>query len=395
MPGSPGVRVKTVSNIMVKQSGGTIRARLLDQGAYRWYIGTIFGLAYQTAEVVYTWTNHNSLGMKLAATALLVVFYLGYLVIPPLVWPERVRTRVIVLAVYWAATFSLLPFLGAFIVWVWPLVIAMIPFCWLPLAPTLVLSAIVIAAQGLVAALNRFSLNDGTAFSPFVSATILISLIAITSQIAANRKLQDAQATIATLAAAEERARLARDLHDVLGHSLTVVAVKSELAGRLVERDPKRAAAEIADIEQLARTALVDLRAAVSSYRDMNLDTELSAARTALEAAGIEPHIPEDASAVDADLRPLFSWVLREGVTNVIRHSGAKECWVELAPRELRVRDDGAGAATPGDVVASKAGRTAGTGLKGLSERAAEAGAQLSAARADGGFVLTVAKAAG
>jgi two-component system sensor histidine kinase DesK len=280
-------------------------------------------------------------------------------------------------------------------VWVWPLAIAMIPFCWLPLAPTIILSAIVIAAQGVVAALNRSSLTDGTAFSPFVSATILISLIAITSQIAANRKLQDAQSTIATLAAAEERARLARDLHDVLGHSLTVVAVKSELAGRLVERDPTRAIAEISDIEQLARTALSDLRAAVSSYREMNLDTELSAARTALEAAGIEAHLPSDSSGVDEDLRPLFGWVLREGVTNVIRHSGAKQCWVDLEKRELRVRDDGAGLGSSGESIARKADGKSGNGLKGLTERAAEEGAKLSASRVNEGFVLTVAKAAG
>ena len=87
--------------------------------------------------------------------------------------------------------------------------------------------------------------------------------------------------------------------------------------------------------------------------------------------------------------------VLREGVTNVIRHSGAKQCWVELESRELRVRDDGAGAPVPGDVVARRAGGKTGNGLSGLSERAAEAGAQLSAARTDDGFVLTVAKAAG
>ena len=127
----------------------------------------------------------------------------------------------------------------------------------------------------------------------------------------------------------------------------------------------------------------------------MNLDTELSAARTALEAAGIEPHLPPDAAGVDEDLRPLFGWVLREGVTNVIRHSGAKQCWIELEPRELRVRDDGAGAPIPGDVVARRASGTSGNGLKGLAERAAEAGATLSAARAGGGFLLTVAKAAG
>jgi two-component system sensor histidine kinase DesK len=123
----------------------------------------------------------------------------------------------------------------------------------------------------------------------------------------------------------------------------------------------------------------------VSSYREMNLDSELAAARTALDASGIHAHLPLDGSAVDPDLRPLFGWVLREGVTNVIRHSKATECWVELRHRSLSVRDDGLG------VPAARKGN----GLTGLTERALEAGAKLTAANGEsGGFVLTVAKRA-
>jgi two-component system sensor histidine kinase DesK len=375
--------VSVVSTVGRQQPSAGIRARLLNRGAYRWYFGTIFGLIYQIAEFVYVWTNGGSLGMKLAGTGLLVFFYLCYVALPPLIWPQAPRFRIIAIVVYWLATFALLPFIGVFTVWVWTLVAAMVPFCWLRLRTTIALGAMVIAAQGVVALVQTNSLGNGTAISPFVTVSVLISLIAITNQIAANRQLRDAQATIATLAAAEERARLARDLHDVLGHSLTVVAVKSELAGRLVERDPKKAAAEINDIEQLARTALADLRAAVSSYRDMNLDVELTAARTALDAAGIHAHLPLDASAVDEDLRSLFGWVLREGVTNVIRHSKATECWVDLRRNSLSVRDDGLG--IPGD------GK--GNGLTGLNERALEAGAKLTASNGDtGGFLLTVAR---
>jgi two-component system sensor histidine kinase DesK len=248
--------------------------------------------------------------------------------------------------------------------------------------PTLIVCLGVVLAQIALSAIGDFA--NGTIFAPFVTVSVAVSLLAITRQIIANKDLRDAHATIASLAAAEERARLARDLHDVLGHSLTVVAVKSELAGRLVERDPQRAIAEIADIEGLARTALADLRAAVSSYRDMNLDSELVAARTALDAAGIRAHLPADGSAVEEELRPLFGWVLREGVTNVIRHSNAEECWVDLKPHSLSVRDNGRG--VPGD------GK--GNGLTGLRERAIEAGAKITATGAEsGGFVLTVAKA--
>jgi two-component system sensor histidine kinase DesK len=376
-----------------QQPSAGIRARLLNRGAYQWYLGTIVGLIYQVFEVVYVWTAPTSLGTKIGATALLLLFYLGYVFIPPLIWPRSVRVRIITLSLYWLATFALVPFLGVFVVWVWVLVIAMVTFTWLPLAPTLVLPAVIVVAQALYS--WNYGFGDGTIFAPFVTVTVLVSLLGITRQIITNRALHDAQAQIATLAAAEERARLARDLHDVLGHSLTVVAVKSELAGRLVERDPRRAAAEIKDIEMLARTALADLRTAVSSYREMSLESELSAASTALEAAGITAHLPVDGASVDEDLRPLFSWALREGVTNVIRHSGATQCWVDLEPRKLTVRDDGVGTAESGHVVASKASGKSGNGLRGLSERAAESGATLAASRVGDGFLLTIAGTAG
>jgi two-component system sensor histidine kinase DesK len=374
--------VTIVSTVGRQQPGAGIRARLLNRGAYQWYLGTIFGLAYQVAEIVYVWTSSDTLGFKLLATVALSVFYLTYIVLPPLLWPQSVRARILAVTVYWVASFALVLFVGAFVIWVWPLVISMIAFLWLPFVPSVIMIVIIGGVQLLIAAANDYA--DGTGFAPLVTVIVAVSLFSITRQIVANRQLRDAQDTIASLAAAEERARLARDLHDVLGHSLTVVAVKSELAGRLVERDPKKAIAEIADIEVLARTALADLRAAVSSYRDMNLETELTAARTALDAAGIRAHLPLDASAADPDLRSLFGWVLREGVTNVIRHSRATQCWVELTAHSLSVRDDGDG--VPGDGT--------GNGLTGLRERALEAGAKLEVAGADsGGFVLTVERA--
>jgi two-component system sensor histidine kinase DesK len=373
-----------VSSVGGAAPDAPIRARLLNRNAYQWYLGTIIGLAYQSAEIAYVWTLTGTLGFKLIATLLLALFYLAYIVLPPLVWPQTVRARILALTIYWVASFALIPFLGTFVVWIWPLVVSMIAFTWLPFIPAVVMIVIIGAMQLLLAAEDRFA--EGTGFAPLVTVIVAVSLFSITRQIVANHQLRDAQATIASLAVVEERARLARDLHDVLGHSLTVVAVKSELAGRLVERDPKKAIAEIADIETLARTALADLRAAVSSYRDMNLATELRAAGTALDAAGIRSHLPADASVVDSDLRSLFGWALREGITNVIRHSKATQCWVELTPRSLTVRDNGSG--VPGDGT--------GNGLAGLRERAHDAGAQLTAAGSDdGGFVLTIARASG
>jgi two-component system, NarL family, sensor histidine kinase DesK len=374
--------VASVSSVGRQQPEAGIRARLLNRGAYQWYLGTIIGLAYQSAEIVYVWASHGAVGFKLISTVLLALFYLTYIVLPPLIWPQSTRTRIVALAIYWTASFALVPFIGTFVVWIWPLVISMIAFTWLPFVSSVIMIAIIGGVQLVFAANAQF--EDGTGFAPLVTVIVAVSLFSITRQIVANQRLRDAQDRIASLAAAEERARLARDLHDVLGHSLTVVAVKSELAGRLVERDPAKAVTEIRDIEVLARTALADLRAAVSSYREMNLDAELAAARTALDAAGIRAHLPLDTSAVEEENRPLFGWVLREGVTNVIRHSRAEQCWVELGPQSLTVRDDGLGV--------PQGGR--GNGLTGLTERALEAGAKLTTSNGEtGGFVLTVALA--
>jgi two-component system sensor histidine kinase DesK len=160
---------------------------------------------------------------------------------------------------------------------------------------------------------------------------------------------------------------MARDVHDILGHSLTVITVKAELAARLLEVDPERARAEVADLERLARDALADVRQAVVGFRQMSLPAELARARTALATAGIEADLPTAVDAVPTRLREVCAWTLREGVTNVIRHSGASTCSVTLDETGICVRDDGTGP-VPG---------TPGTGLLGLAERAEGAGARL------------------
>jgi two-component system sensor histidine kinase DesK len=111
---------------------------------------------------------------------------------------------------------------------------------------------------------------------------------------------------IARLAVDEERNRFARDMHDIVGHSLTVIAVKAELAGRLVRRDPDRAEAEINDVERLSREALGEVRTAVAGYRDVTLSAELANARTALSAAGIDADLPSAIDDVPTERRELF-----------------------------------------------------------------------------------------
>ncbi|WP_217996506.1 sensor histidine kinase [Piscicoccus intestinalis] len=181
----------------------------------------------------------------------------------------------------------------------------------------------------------------------------------------------------AELAVELERARMARDLHDILGHSLTVITVKAELAGRLVDVDPRRAKTEIADLERLSRDALAEVRETVSGYRQLSLPAELVRARRALDAAGIEARLPGATDDVDPGLRDLFAWVVREGVTNVVRHSGARRCEVELTATTVRVCDDGVG-------VRDDTAIEAGNGLTGLRERARKVGAVVGVAREPG-----------
>lgn len=168
----------------------------------------------------------------------------------------------------------------------------------------------------------------------------------------------------------------------MLGHTLTVVAVKAELAGRLVEQDPARARGEIEQVQSLARTALADVRAMVTTTREVTLAGELAGARQALDAAGIEAQVPLVVDDVPDRVRSLFAWGVREGVTNVLRHAAARHVQIRLSPAELVVQDDGRGAGLPGD---------GGNGLVGLAERARLVGAVVeSGPGPSGGFRLVV-----
>lgn len=221
-----------------------------------------------------------------------------------------------------------------------------------------------------------------------------VAMWGVTGMIERNLELARAQATIAEMAVQSERTRFARDLHDILGHSLTVLTVKAELAGRLVGIDPERAGQEIAEVERLARQALVDVRAAVSSYREATLPGELASARAALEAAGIVAELPGAVDDVPPERRALLAWAIREGVTNVVRHSKARRVWVRLDGSGVEIADDGVGPdadreAPPPEEGAQQHGRA--HGLVGLRERAAAGGARVVVGRRDGGgFVLRV-----
>jgi two-component system, NarL family, sensor histidine kinase DesK len=215
----------------------------------------------------------------------------------------------------------------------------------------------------------------------FVLLMLTAGMVTVTQLIRTVNLLRTARDEIRVLAVAEERARMARDLHDVLGHSLTTITVKTGLTRRLLESgaEPARALAEVGDAERLSRQALAEIRATVSGYRRGSLATELAGAQEALRAAGIDAVLPQAVDEVAEELREPFAYVLREGVTNVIRHSGATRCEIRLCPRSLEIRDDGR----------SAAGVSAGSGLAGLTERMAAVGGRLIAEPLSGkGFRL-------
>jgi two-component system, NarL family, sensor histidine kinase DesK len=213
------------------------------------------------------------------------------------------------------------------------------------------------------------------------------SAIAVRQLTVSVAQLRAARQELARAAVDQERLRFARDLHDLLGHSLSVIILKSELAGRLLPASPIRAGLEVADVERAGRDALRQVRRAVVSYRQPVLEHELAGAHELLLAAGIVPDVTHSAGELPPALNGLLAWAVREGVTNVVRHSRARRCEIRVDRHgnvvRLAVNDDGrgtGGGATP-----------TGTGLTGLAERAALLGAELSVGPHPlGGFNLSM-----
>ena len=213
----------------------------------------------------------------------------------------------------------------------------------------------------------------------WVEALMMISTVVpayVVSQIVSvNRELIEARAEIAHLASEAEQARIARDLHDLLGHSLTAITVKAGNYRRLAASDSSGSLREIAAVEELARHALADVRAAVSSYREVTVAGELARGKELLRAAGITADLPTATDIVNATHQELYGLqAIREGLTNVVRHSRALNCTVTLSRTEVEIRDD---------EPRSGRGIARGNGLAGLWERVATAGGHLEAGPLD------------
>ncbi len=180
-------------------------------------------------------------------------------------------------------------------------------------------------------------------------------------------KLHRAEQRVSVLAVAAERERIGRDLHDILGHSLTAISIKSALAARLVDQDPAAAKRQLDEIEEVARQALADVRATASGFREVRVATEIASARSILLAAGIEARVPSAIEPLSDRVSELFGYVVREAVTNVVRHSEATTCTIEVDATQIVVTDDGSGFVRTGK----------GSGLAGLTERVQAHGGQL------------------
>jgi two-component system sensor histidine kinase DesK len=201
-------------------------------------------------------------------------------------------------------------------------------------------------------------------------------LVAVITELARTRQ------ELADTAVTQERLRFSRDLHDLLGHTLSVIVVKAEVVRRLTRSD--EAAEHAADIETIGRRALAEVRQAASSFRGMTFAGELGRARIALQAAGIDLASPDQPPSLPAPVDELFGWVVREAVTNVVRHSGAARCTITVAVRGddavIDVSDDGS----------TGHGATPGGGLIGLRERAEAVHGRLDVTGSADGLTLSV-----
>jgi two-component system sensor histidine kinase DesK len=226
---------------------------------------------------------------------------------------------------------------------------------------------ITMAAEGLLLHSSPWTWGVGAVMTLVVGGCNII----MAQKVRANCKLQLAHEEIEQLAKVAERERIARDLHDVLGHTLSVIVLKSELAGRLIAGNPERSAAEIADVEQIARKALSEVRETITGYRAEGLAAEIKRAQSILDTAGVTLVCEEKPPTLKPTEETVMSLVLREAVTNVVRHAQASQCVMRFATQDgktaLVVEDNGRGGV-----------REEGNGLRGMRERIEALGGRLA-----------------
>jgi two-component system sensor histidine kinase DesK len=357
---------------------GRVRARL----------GVVLGLLFLAAPV------SDLLGRDLGRAhvvaillglALFVALYVSLL--PPAAWLGRLGPAAIPIALGLLPTIAGVLLLGGAPASFVALFVYFVAAAGLLLPARAALA--IIAATTVAVAIAAAARGDASAAIAWIALTIVsigVMMTAFGRISRANRELRDAREELAQLAVSEERLRIARDVHDLLGHSLSVVALKSELAAKLVRAEPERAEAELEDIQTVSRQALGEVREAVQGYRRLALADALAGARAALSAAGIDCQLADTEVKLPAEVDAVLAWAVREGTTNVIRHSHARHCAIRVQSdgerAALEIEDDGS--------AVSRAPR-AGSGLAGLRERVQRVRGELDAdARPGGGFRLSL-----
>lgn len=351
-------------------------------GPRRWELGGTFAQLFLISAYVAVITSDLAVVTKVWSVALLAAFAAFYIFVPGRCLFRPLPTKIAVVATLLALSAPQFLVLGsaATALWIYAAVVGgFLLRNWVAMA-----LAVLLAVGMLVV-----DLAYGDPFSwelAMVTVAITAFMVGFVGNIRLSRELRVTREALAVAAVAAERERIGRDLHDILGHSLTAIAVKAGLARRLVGRDDAAAAVEIGDVERLAREALADVRATASGYRDVSLAAELAVARSVLRAAGISATLPGSVDEVDAAQRELFGYVVREAVTNVVRHAHATTCTITVGPGFVEIVDNGK---------ASGPSTGPGTGLSGLAERVRAAGGSLSAGpRPGGGFAVRACLAA-
>lgn len=337
--------------------------RLVGAGFLLWLVPDAYAM----------WHSSHGLAYRVLVLGLLALFCVVYLLVWPQPWRPMPSLR------WWSVLVALGLFLtgllgpGSIGVLVYVLISGA---ATLPTRQAFLMLWLTLAGMALYTGLS----DKGPQWSQIVIfGSITLMMIALMGNLRTIRELQAARDEVARLAVADERSRIARDLHDVLGHNLTTITVKASLARKLLERgEAAPAATEIGDVERLSRQSLTDVRSTVSAQRKVSLPEELAGARAVLTAAGIEPVLPQATEEVRPEYSEVFAYVLREAVTNVVRHSGASRCEVSLGESWLDVRDDGTG-------IGAKPEHVAGTGLIGIRERLEVLGGSLQVGRVPGG----------
>ena len=349
----------------------------------RWFFSGVW-LIYLIGPVadLFAVKYHRSVAYQAGAVTLVAVFCVLYVFLLSTWWQNRARGRIglaalaglaltasLVLGKDWTTIFIYVSAAAGFIIWDRRRALLVVAACTV--------------AYVVVSEIVHVS-NDNLWGELLPVALIGFAMVGFKMQIVLNIQLRQARGEVAKLAANEERLRLARDMHDLTGQSLSLITLKSELAVKRLSRLPASpevdaVATELADIGRVSRQTLHDIREAVSGYRRPTLAVEIITARTSLEAAGIalddDPALMTLSGTIDPDAEAALAWCLREAATNVVRHSGAQHCRIRLTERHhelsLEVTDDGRGVAAGGSAN--------GSGLHNMSERLSAVGGRFSA----------------